>query len=51
MPDIIYVKTERVACSGELDDHPLVYYTVPKTGYVTCNYCDLKYALENDSED
>ena len=51
MPDIIYVKTDRVACSGELDDHPVVYYTVQKTCYVTCNYCDLKYAFENDSDD
>ena len=29
---IIYVKTPRVACSGENNDHPKVWYTVPEVG-------------------
>tara|TARA_Y100001938_G_scaffold140316_1_gene208339 strand:- start:879 stop:1043 length:165 start_codon:yes stop_codon:yes gene_type:complete len=51
MVDIIYTKEERVACTGESDDHPKVYYTVPSEGYVVCGYCDLKYAKESEKED
>lgn len=50
--EIIYVQTPRVACSGEDDDHPKVWYTVPEVGkgYVVCGYCDLKFARKlNDS--
>lgn len=36
----IYTDKERVKCS---DDHPLVYYTVPKGGYVICGYCNKKW--------
>ena len=45
---IIYVKTARVACSGEDNDHPKVWYNVPEVGegYVVCGYCDLKFARE-----
>ena len=45
---IIYVKTPRVACSGEDNDHPKVWYSVPEVGegYVVCGYCDLKFARE-----
>jgi|TARA_B100001094_G_scaffold296651_1_gene319038 uncharacterized Zn-finger protein len=45
---IIYVKTARVACSGEDNDHPKVWYSVPEVGegYVVCGYCDLKFARE-----
>ena len=42
--NIIYTKQDRVRCSGENNDHPLVYYSVPEKGYVTCGYCDTKYA-------
>jgi len=47
---IIYVQTPRVACSGEDDDHPKVWYTVPEVGkgYVVCGYCDLKFARKLD---
>jgi len=48
-PDtIIYVTTPRVACSGENNDHPKVWYTVPEVGegYVVCGYCDIKFARE-----
>ena len=41
---IIYVKTPRVACSGENNDHPKVWYTVPEVGD-----CDLKFARELDN--
>ena len=40
---IIYSKTDRVRCSGENHDHPLVYYTIPAGGFVVCGYCDLVY--------
>ena len=48
--EIIYVQTPRVACSGEDDDHPKVWYTVPEAGegYVVCGYCDLKFARKLD---
>ena len=36
----IYTDKERVKCN---DDHPLVYYTVPKGGYVICGYCNKKW--------
>jgi len=43
---IIYSKTDRVKCSGENNDHPLVYYTIPEGGYVVCGYCDIKFMKE-----
>ena len=39
--NIIQVYTRDVACQGELDDHPLVYYNIPvEEGRVTCGYCN-----------
>jgi len=45
---IIYVKTPKVFCCGENNDHPKVWYTVPEVGegYVVCGYCDIKFARE-----
>tara|TARA_Y100001937_G_C7128542_1_gene336073 strand:- start:1656 stop:1817 length:162 start_codon:yes stop_codon:yes gene_type:complete len=40
---IIYTDQNRVSCTGESDDHPLVYYTVPDEGFVVCGYCDIKF--------
>ena len=40
---IIYTDKERVWCTGESNDHPRVYYTVPEEGYVVCGYCNLKF--------
>ena len=40
--DEIYTDKERVSCTGE-GAHPLVYYTVPKGGYVICGYCNRKW--------
>ena len=45
---IIYSETDRVRCSGENHDHPLVYYTIPTDGFVVCGYCDLKFARKLD---
>lgn len=42
---IIYVETRRVSCTGESDDHPLVYYTIDESGEAVCNYCDIKFKL------
>lgn len=32
-----------IACSGENNDHPLVWLSVPDIGYVRCGYCDIKF--------
>ena len=49
---IIYVTTPRVACSGENNDHPKVWYTVPEVGegYVVCGYCCLLYTSDAADE-
>ena len=47
---IIYSDTDRVKCSGEHNDHPLVYYTIPQGGEVVCGYCDIVFRRrEEDS--
>ena len=48
---IIYSKTNRVKCSGENNDHPLVYYTIPEGGEVICGYCDIRFRKEEENED
>ena len=40
---IIYTDQNRVSCTGESDDHPLVYYTIPTGGYAVCRYCEQKF--------
>ena len=40
---IIYTDKERIWCTGENNDHPRVYYSVPEQGYVVCGYCDIKF--------
>ena len=47
---IVYVKTRRVSCTGESDDHPLVHYTIGESGEANCNYCDIKFRLDLDDE-
>ena len=47
---IIYSKTDRVKCSGENNDHPLVYYTIPEGGEVVCGYCDIIFRKEEENE-
>lgn len=43
---IIYTDQERVWCMGADLDHPKVYYTVPKTGFVVCGYCDIRFTRD-----
>tara|TARA_B100000214_G_scaffold352219_1_gene307235 strand:- start:4237 stop:4422 length:186 start_codon:yes stop_codon:yes gene_type:complete len=45
---IIYVPGNRVSCTGENDDHPKVYYTIPEGGEAVCGYCDIKYRSEDE---
>ena len=47
---IIYTDKERIACTGETNDHPRVYYTVPEVGFVVCGYCDIKFARKKPDE-
>ena len=47
---IIYSTTNKVRCSGEHNDHPLVYYTIPDGGEVVCGYCDIKFRLKEEDE-
>ena len=39
---IIYTDKETVRCSDG-NEHPTVYYTVPKGGSVQCGYCNRKW--------
>ena len=39
---IKYTYEEKVKCDDE-GTHPMVYYTVPKGGSVTCGYCNRKW--------
>ena len=49
---VIRTSNPRVSCSGENNDHPLVYYDVPRDGtYVVCGYCDIKFVYEPDDAD
>lgn len=36
---VIYTDEDIVSCSGEHNDHPKVYITVPGV----CGYCDIKF--------
>ena len=45
---IVYSDTDRVKCSGENLDHPLVYYTIPEGGEVVCGYCDIIFRKRDD---
>jgi len=40
---IEYVDSVTVKCSGDNNDHPLVYLKIPHDGYVVCGYCDIKF--------
>ena len=45
---IIESTTDRVRCSGENKDHPLVYYTRGEKGFVVCGYCDLVFVRKEN---
>ena len=47
---IIYTTEKTIACTGELNDHPMVWYTVPEKGFVVCGYCDIKFARQEEEE-
>ena len=53
MPEtIIYTTKDMIACSGENNDHPRVWYNVPATvgdDFVECGYCGIKFAREKDN--
>ena len=44
----IIVNEKQIKCSGELNDHPLVYYTIGKDGYVVCGYCSQKFIYKEN---
>ncbi len=56
-PEIIRIKTERVACdgSGEVTPelgHPRIYMRLDaETGFVECGYCDRRFVLEGGPAD
>jgi uncharacterized Zn-finger protein len=48
---IVYVQGDTAKCSGDDNDHPLVYLRVPHEGYVVCGYCDIKFAREEQQDE
>jgi uncharacterized Zn-finger protein len=54
MPEtIIYTTKDTIACSGENNDHPRVWYNVPATvgdDFVECGYCGIKFARGESNE-
>lgn len=47
-PEIIMVKTKRVACEGVGGalGHPKVYYDMGEDNFVECLYCDRRFVLD-----
>ena len=45
--DRIYVDTTHIACQA---DHPRVFYTPNKDGYVVCEYCNVMFVLKEDAD-
>ena len=56
-PEIIRIKTDRVACdgSGEISPdlgHPRIYMRIDaEVGFVECGYCDRRFVLEGGPAD
>lgn len=55
-PEIIKVKTLRVACDGGGETvpalgHPRVFLHIDDDGYVECGYCDRRFVLEGGPAD
>jgi uncharacterized Zn-finger protein len=48
---IVYVQGDTAKCSGDDNDHPLVYLRVLHEGYVVCGYCDIKFAREEQQDE
>ena len=47
---IVEVDSDRVSCTGETNDHPKVWYSVPEDGYVQCGYCDIMFMRKKLTE-
>ena len=47
---IVEVDSDKVSCTGETNDHPKVWYTVPDDGYVLCGYCDIMFMRKKLTE-
>ena len=57
-PDILRVKSRRVACDGASDipgglalGHPRVFLEIDESGFVECGYCDRRFVLEGGPAD
>ena len=48
---IVYVDIKYVQCTGENNDHPKVYYTIPEGGQAVCGYCDTIFRLKKNEND
>ena len=46
----IIVHKKQISCTGEMDDHPMVYYTINDEGFVICGYCNIKYIYKDKDE-
>jgi len=46
----IVVHKKQISCSGEMDDHPMVYYIISEKNFVVCGYCNVKYVYEKKDE-
>ena len=56
-PEVIRIKTDRVACDGSGDitpelGHPRIYMRIDsEVGFVECGYCDRRFVLEGGPAD
>ncbi|MEO0342905.1 MAG: zinc-finger domain-containing protein [Pseudomonadota bacterium] len=51
-PEVIEVKSYRIACDGGEGGHPRVWLQIPReTGWVECPYCDAKYVIKAVSDE
>ncbi len=46
----IHVKSKKVSCDGEIDDHPLVYLNMGEKDFVTCPYCERYFTIDNSEK-
>ena len=46
----VTVHKKQITCSGEMDDHRMVYYTIDEKGFVVCGYCNIKYVYKEKDE-
>ena len=46
---IVYIDGDTAKCSGDTNDHPLVYLKITHDGhYVVCGYCDIKFSRKEE---